>query len=406
MILSGRGAGKTRTGAEWVVHRAEHGPFHPIALVGQTKADVRDTMIEAGASSIMKISNPWFTPRYEPSKRRVTWPNGVIATAFSGDEPDQLRGPQHGSAWVDELAKFKYPDETWSNLEFGLRLGETPRVVITTTPRPIPIIKRLSTEDGTILTRVSTYDNWHNLSPTFIKRVIRRYEGTRLARQELYGEIIGDVEGALWTRDMIEATRVSKAPDLVRIVVGVDPHASSGETGIIVAGLGSGGHGYILDDRTTGGKPAEWGGQVAAAYNTWMADKVVAEANHGGDMVVYTISSVDSVVGKQTKKLYASRGKRTRAEPVSALYEKGEIHHVGMFSDLEDEQCSWVQGESDSPNRMDAMVWAITELMLDTPGVLSTSKVDFYARSSGITEVEKPARSSQEIDKLLSECEQ
>lgn len=370
LLRSGRGAGKTRTGAEWVINRAKNGPFFPIALIGQTKADVRDTMIEVGESSILKISPPWFMPVYEPSKRRLTWPNGVIATAFSGDEPDQLRGPQHGSAWVDELAKFKYSQDTWDNLEFGLRLGSNPQAVITTTPRPIPIIKKLLADPAIIDRVVSTYANIHNLAPSYIERVIERYEGTRLGRQELHGELLEDVPGALWTRAVIEASRVTKHPALKRVVVGVDPHATVGETGIVVAGIApcfckgkTEDHAFVIDDLTTGGSPETWGRQVATGYHKHGGNLIVAEANNGGDMVILTIKVVDPAVA--TKKVWASRGKYTRAEPIAALYEQGKVHHVGAFAPLEDEMCSFVPGESDSPNRMDALVWSLTELMVD-----------------------------------------
>lgn len=369
LLRSGRGAGKTRTGAEWIINRAKNGPYQPIALVGQTKADIRDTMIEVGESSILKISPPWFMPLYEPSKRRLTWPNGVIATAFSGDEPDQLRGPQHGSAWVDELAKFKYPQETWDNLEFGLRLGSSPQVVITTTPRPIPIIKQLIADSDIVDRVVSTYANIHNLAPSYIKRVVKKYEGTRLGQQELHGHVMDDVPGALWQRDFIENGRVMRHPDLVRVAVGVDPHTSTGESGIIVAGLGIDGDGYVLDDLSTGGSPDAWARQAVTGYHKHQADRIAAEANNGGDMVISTIKTIDPKVA--TKKLWASRGKQTRAEPVSALYEQGKVHHVGMFAALEDELCTWIPGETaESPNRLDGLVWVLTELMLGEAGGL------------------------------------
>lgn len=380
LLRSGRGAGKTRTGAEWVIHRAKNGPYYPIALVGQTKADVRDTMIEVGESSILKSSPPWFKPKYEPSKRRVTWPNGVIATAFSGDEPDQLRGPQHGSAWVDELAKFKYPDETWDNLEFGLRLGPNPQVVVTTTPRPIPIIKQLVADPDVVDQVTSTYANIHNLAPSYIQRVVKKYEGTRLGRQELHGLILDDTPGALWTRALIEANRVRRYPDLIRIVVGVDPPASTtGTAGIVVAGIGRCDckgveelHGFVLEDLSMSGSPHAWAKQAVTGYHKYRADRLAAEANNGGDMVISTIETVDS--GVSTEKLWASRGKYTRAEPVAALYEQGKVHHVGMFAELEDEYCTWVPGE-DSPNHLDAAVWALTELMV---GAAGAAIMDYY----------------------------
>jgi phage terminase large subunit-like protein len=208
LLRSGRGFGKSRAGAEWVRHRAEHGPYVPIALVGQTKADVRDTMVELGESSILKISPPWFRPHFEASKRRLTWPNGMTATFFSGDEPDQLRGPQHGTAWIDEIAKFRYPQESWNNLMLGLRIGADPRVLVTSTPRPIPIIRQLITDPHTVDVTGNTYENANNLSPVFLSEVRRQYEGTRIGRQELYGEILEDVEGALWKRDMIRYVRL------------------------------------------------------------------------------------------------------------------------------------------------------------------------------------------------------
>jgi len=326
-------------------------------------------MVELGESSIVKISPPWFKPVYEPSKRRLTWPNGVTATTFSGDKPDQLRGPQHGAVWVDELAKFRFPSETWDNMEFGLRLGDRPQVVVTTTPRPIPIIKRLLDDPDIIDRAVSTYANIGNLSPSFIKRIIKRYEGTHLARQELHGLILEDDPRALWSRDLLEHTRVNKPPDLHRIVVAIDPHATSGQTGIVVAGIGMYNderHGYTLDDVTPpeGVKPHVWGSAAVAAYHKWRADCIVGEVNNGGDMVENVIRNVPDGRNVAYKMVRATRGKYTRAEPVSAIFQQGRGHHVGNFADLEDELCTWIPGE-DSPNRLDAEVWAYTELMLD-----------------------------------------
>jgi len=365
LIRSGRGFGKTRTGAEWIIHRAQHGPYKPIALVGQTKADVRDTMIEIGESSILKCSPPWFVPHYEPSKRRLTWPNGMVATVFSGDEPGQLRGPQHATAWVDELAKFRYPTETWDMLMLGLRLSEDPRAIVTTTPRPIKVIRDLLADPDTVEVTGSTYENLGNLSPIFIKQVIRRYEGTRLGQQELYGALLDDVPGALWTRKGIETTRVREAPDMVRIVVAVDPAVSAGEEsnehGLIVAGIDRQRHGYVLEDCTLRGSPSEWAKTAIAAYHRWQANGIIAENNQGGDMVRYTLETIDPAV--PVKMVHASRGKMTRAEPVSSLYEQGRVHHVGMFAELEDQLCTWVPGE-DSPDRLDALVWAFTELLV------------------------------------------
>lgn len=376
LLRSGRGAGKTRTGAEWVISRARQKGHPPIALIGQTKADVRDTMIELGESSILKISPPWFMPIYESSKRRLTWPNGVTATAFSGDEPDQLRGPGHGTVWIDELAKMRYPQEIWDNMELGLRQGDKPQVVITTTPRPIPIIKKLIADPEIVDRAVSTFANLANLAPAFIKRIMTKYQGTRLGRQELYGEVLGDVIGALWSIGLLEKTRVVQFPHLHRIVVAVDPHATSGQTGIVVAGIARDLqgmiHGYTLEDITPveGAKPAVWGQAAVTVYHKWKADIIVAEINHGGDMIENVIRNVQGGRNVSYKTVRATRGKYTRAEPVSNLFDQNRAHHVGYFPDLEDELTSWVPGE-DSPNRLDAEVWAYTELMLGGPNTLT-----------------------------------
>ncbi len=385
LLRSGRGFGKTRTGAEWVVERARSG-FRRIALVGQSKADVRDTMIELGDSSILKAAPPWFMPKYEPSKRRLTWPNGAVAMVYSGDEPDQLRGPQHDSAWVDELAKFRYPDQTWSNLMFGLRIGERPQVVVTTTPRPIPLIKRLMASPMTVDVQRPSYDNIANLSPTYIREVLDPYKGTRLGRQEIGGEILDDNPGALWKRSDIEQYRVTDMPALQRIVVAIDPTATAtgDEAGIIVAGVAMVGrdrHLYVLDDVSTHGSPHVWASAAVAAYNKWRADRIVAEVNNGGEMVEATIRMEDPRVAY--KSVYASRGKVTRAEPIAAVYEQGRGHHVGMFAQLEDELCQWEAG-SDSPNRLDALVWAATDLALaGGPGAAVTDYVGDTADDGG-----------------------
>ncbi|MBA7618923.1 hypothetical protein ES703_26255 [subsurface metagenome] len=368
LLLSGRGGGKTRTGAQLTCKWAREG-FSPIALVGQTKADVRDTMVEVGDSAILNISPPWFRPDYESSKRRLTFPNGVLAIIYSGDEPDQLRGPQHQKAWVDELSKFKYPQDTWDNLMFGLRIGEKPQAVVTTTPRPIKVIKELVADKRTAVTRGHTLENRDNLAPDFLTYILRKYEHTRLGRQELAGEILDDNPDALWERGRIDELRVRKHPDLIRVVVGVDPAVSareeSSDTGIIVAGIAQVGdkmHGYILDDLTIKGTPDQWATAAVTGYHKALADKIIGEVNNGGDMVEHTVRTVDPTV--PFKSVHASRGKYVRAEPVSALYEQGRVHHVGFFSDLEDQLCEWVPGDT-SPDRLDALVWALTELMLE-----------------------------------------
>jgi len=363
LIRSGRGAGKTWTGANWVIERAKQN-LAPIALIAQTKADARDTMVELGPSSIMKVAPPDFMPEYEPSKRRLTFPNGATATVFSGDEPNQLRGPQHSTVWIDELAKFKYPDETWDNMEFGLRLGDAPQVLVTTTPRPLPIIRRLIKDKRTVDIVVSTFANKHNLSSSFLERIKARYDGSRLGKQELYGELLDDTPGALWTADLIDKTRVEDTPRMKRIVVGVDPAVSatttSNATGIVACGVGIDGHLYILADATIAGTPKEWGKAVINLYQNVKADKIIAEGNQGGDLVKANIRQIDRYA--PVKMVRATRNKFTRAEPIATLFEQGKAHIVGRLPQLEDELTTWVHGEK-SPDRLDAMVWGATELV-------------------------------------------
>jgi len=362
LVMAGRGFGKTRIGAEWVRDEVESGRRKRIALVGRTAADVRDVMIE-GESGIMACCPPWFTPIYEPSKRRVVWPNGAIATAYSGDEPNLLRGPQHDGFWCDELAAFRYRD-AWDMLLLGLRLGADPRGVVTTTPRPKAVVRELTKDSTCVVTRGSTYDNAANLAPSFLSRIVSRYEGTSLGRQELYAELLDDMPGALWTRGLIDANRVAQAPGLRRIVVGVDPAISntgdSDYTGIVVCAIGQDGHGYVLEDRSVRGTPEQWASRAVAAYHDHKADRIVAEKNQGGDMVESTIRHVDPNVAYRG--VHASKGKLPRAEPISALYEQGRCHHVGVFAGLEEEMCNYVPGAEKSPDRMDAAVWAFTEL--------------------------------------------
>lgn len=365
LLRSGRGFGKTRAGAEWVIDRVKKG-FKRIALIGQTKADVRDAMIEVGESSILQVSHPRFRPNYEPSKRRLTWPNGAIAISYSGDEPDQLRGEQEDTVWIDELSKFKYPKDTWDNMEFGLRIGPNPQVIVTTTPRPIPIIKDLINDPDIKDVRGNSYENIDNLSEKYINRVIRKYEGTRLGRQEIHGHILEDNPDALWTRKIIENNRKNKAPKLIRVAIAIDPQATdnimSSETGIIGGGLSEDRHVWILEDATVKGSPDKWGNAAVTAYHKLEADRVIGEINNGGDMVEYVIRSIEANISY--KSVRASRGKYIRAEPVSALYEQGKVHHVGSFPDLEDQLCEWVPGDK-SPDRLDALVWLVTFLMPD-----------------------------------------
>ncbi len=364
MILSGRGWGKTRTGSETVLEWVRDGARH-IALVGQTKADVRDTMVELGESSILKIAPQSLRPSYEPSKRRLTFPNGAVATIYSGDEPDQLRGPQHDRAWVDEFAKFKYPREIWNNLLFGLRLGD-PRCLITTPPRPLKILKEIMGRDSTVTVQRPTTDNLANLSENYKREIIDPVAGTQLARQELEGQILEDIEEALWRRQWIDDERAALVPPLLRVVVGVDPaitsNPESAETGILVVGKSADAQGWVLGDYSLRGKPAEWAREAVAAFHKHMANMFVAEVNQGGEMVELTIHTVwpEAVVDV----IHASRGKQTRAEPVAALYEQGRIHHVGSFPELEDQMCSWIPNVDKSPDRIDALVHAMNALGL------------------------------------------
>mgnify|MGYP003393327054 CR=1 FL=1 len=367
LILAGRGYGKTRTAAEQVLLWARE-PKQRIALVAETAADARDVIVE-GESGILACAPPWARPKYEPSKRRVTWPNGTIATTYSGDDPEQLRGPQHHKAHIDELGKYRYADDLWSNLELGLRLGEQPQVVVATTPRPIPVLRALLKDPGTVVTRGNTYENQANLAQSFFDRIRSKYEGTRLGRQELYAELLEDTPGALWTRADLDTDRVAGVPALRRIVVGLDPGS---DAGIIVAGLGEDLHGYILDDASVSGAPMGWARQAIAAYTRHRANVIIAEKNHGAEMVETTLRTVDPQAAIET--VWASQGKYARAEPVSALYAQHRVHHVGAFPLLEDELCSWVPGEGlPSPNRLDACVWALTALMLTGPAAETAS---------------------------------
>ena len=370
MMLAGRGAGKTRAGAEWVKQQVDAGAMR-IALVAPTAADVRDTMVE-GSSGLLSVYAEADRPNYEPSKRRITWPGGAIATLFSADEPDRLRGPQHEIAWADELAAWNRADDAWANLMMGLRLGAS-RVCVTTTPRPTPLIRDLVKRDGkdVAVTRASTRANFPNLSETFKNQIIAQYEGTRLGRQELDAEILDDVPGALWTRELVEKSRQSENGDRRRVVIGVDPAATSSETsdhtGIVVAALGTDGRGYVLEDASLRATPNRWGSVVSKLMDAYDADRIVAEKNNGGDMVRYVLQTVrpDAPVTL----VHAKRNKITRAEPIAALYEQGKVHHPNPLPALEDEMCSY-DGSGDSPDRLDAAVWALTSLMLGNQGAL------------------------------------
>ena len=369
MIKAGRGWGKTRTGAEWVRERAKD-PSERIALVGRTAADVRDTMVE-GSSGIMRIFPENERPLYEPSKRRITFASGAQASCFSADEPDLLRGPQHSSVWADELAAWRFDRDAWDNLMFGFRLGNKPRCCITTTPRPTKLVREIMARPDCSITGGSTYDNAGNVADSFLTTILSRYEGTRLGRQEIHAEVLDENPGALWSPKVIEQNRVRVAPAMRRIVVAIDPavtsNADSDETGIIGAGLGEDGHGYILADLSGVMAALEWAKAAVGWYKDNGADRIIAEVNNGGDLVELTIRTVDPYASYSAVR--ATRGKMIRAEPIAALYAQGRVHHVGTFAALEDQMTSFDPATSKkSPDRMDAAVWALTELMLGSQG--------------------------------------
>jgi phage terminase large subunit-like protein len=372
LLLGGRGAGKTRAGAEWVrgiVARAT--PVMRIALVGETAADAREVMIE-GESGILRVYPRRERPVWESGRRRIVWPNGAVAHAFSADDPDQLRGPQFEAAWCDELCKWRRADAAFDMLQFGLRLGTAPRQLITTTPRPIPLLKRILADPLTVVSRARTADNAKNLAPTFLERIEARYAGTRLGRQELDAEIIEDLPNALFPRALIEAARIApeRVAHLARIVVAVDPPASSragsNACGIVAAGIGADDRLYVLADETAAQlSPLEWASRTIRLYRRLEADRIVVEVNQGGEMARVVIAEIDGSV--PVTAVRATRNKRLRAEPVAALYEQGRVSHVGAFPALEDEMAEFgPDGLSNgrSPDRLDALVWAITHLAL------------------------------------------
>lgn len=385
--MAGRGFGKTRMGSEWVRQLAEKFPGCRIALVGETAADVRDVMIK-GDSGLIACDPNLSDDCWSPTNRCLTWPNGTKAWAYNATEPDQLRGPQHHFAWVDELAKFRYIQATWDQVQFGLRLGEHPQVLVTTTPQPKPLIKKLVADKDTVVTSGSTLDNQANLAKNTVKQLYDRYGGTRLGRQELEGEILGDIPGALWNREDIDNARLDEAPeDLEKVVVAVDPAASSNEgsdeNGIVVVGFARDkdgyAHGYVLEDASLKGTPEEWAKTAVRMYRKWQADKIIAEKNNGGEMVGSVIKAVDRSL--PVKLVHASRGKVVRAEPISALYEQGRIHHIGRFDLLEDQMCLFsvdnIRNENTgSPDRVDALVWGLTEIFEKLAGRRKVTTTD------------------------------
>jgi len=373
VMLGGRGSGKTRAGAEWVrdqaIGEASLGrEAARIALVGKTISDVRNVMIE-GVSGLLAISPRHERPLFEPSKRRLSWANGAVAEIFSADERESLRGPQFTHAWVDELAKWRDGEKAWDMLQFGLRLGDAPQCVVTTTPRAHAYLKKIMSDPASVTTHLKTADNEMNLAPVFLEEMVRRYSGSDLGRQELFGEIVEENESALWRRHWIEETRASEAPPLTRVVVALDPPVTSTKAsdacGIVVAGLGEDKRAYVLADRTLQGRePDVWANAALAAYDDFHADCLVVEVNQGGDLIAKVLKQFRDV---PVKSVYATRGKFLRAEPVAALYAQARVVHAGRFVKLEDQMCAFgSDGRVDgrSPDRVDALVWALTELML------------------------------------------
>lgn len=365
LVMAGRGWGKSRCGAEWIIEQVRQG-FTKIGLIGPTASAVRDIMIE-GDSGILTISIPDLRPLYEPSKRKLTWPNGAVAYTFSAEEPDRLRGPQFQKMWCEELATWKYA-ESWDMAKLCLRLGPKPQAIITTTPKPKRVIKELINDKSCVVSGGSTYENIQNLSPNFFKTIVEKYEGTTLGQQEIYAILLEELPDALWQRSTIANNRVSdiNLDELIRIVIGIDPAGTkketSAETGILVCGIDANGEGYVIDDLSCRKRPKGWASKGIGAYHRYKADRIVAEVNFGGDMVESVIRNIDPNVSY--KSVNASRGKRVRAEPISALYEQGKIHHIGTFKDLEDQMCNFTPETKTSPDRIDALVWSFTELIL------------------------------------------
>lgn len=376
LYLAGRGAGKTRTGAETCREWVRQG-YRRLGLIAPTAADARDVMVEGESGLLAACSSSdkdysgreMGKPLYEPSKRRVTWANGAMATLYSADEPERLRGPQHDKMWADELCAWRR-QETWDLALFGLRLGDNPQIFVSTTPKPQKLIMDLVKDEHCHVTRGSTYSNMANLSPAFLRVIKEKYEGTRLGEQELMGLILEEAEGALWTREMLETTRLGEIPGNLwfkKIVVAVDPATTNKEdsdaTGIVVVGLGADGDGYVLADNTGHYSPAGWAERVDSTFKLWQADEVVAEGNQGGDMVKHVLHSVNPNL--PVKIVHASRSKRARAEPVAALFEKKKAHLIGHHRELEDQLCNWEPLAGDeSPDRLDAMVWGFYRLII------------------------------------------
>ena len=366
LILAGRGWGKTRTGAEDIAAYAMENPNRICGVVAPTGGDLRRVCFE-GPSGLMKVIPPECILGYNKSSMEIKLWNGSVIQGYAAIEPDRLRGPQFHRLWADELAAWRYP-ETYDQMMFGLRLGKNPRLVITTTPRPTPLIMSLvkRADDDVHLTKGSTFENYENLAESAIQQLKEKYEGTRLGRQELYADILDDTEGALWKHSEIERDRIQKAdmPLFQRIIVGVDPAVTnsenSDETGIVVCGIGQDGKYYVLEDASLKASPDTWARVAVESFFKHQADRIVAEVNNGGDLVERLIRTIDNTVPYTP--VTASRGKIVRAEPIAALYEQRKVHHVGTLPELEDQMCSYTAGSKKSPDRLDALVWALTEL--------------------------------------------
>lgn len=395
MFLAGRGAGKTRSGAEWVRSQVKRGKKR-IALLAPTASDCRDTLVE-GESGILAVSwvhdhdddgIPMGVPKYEPSKRQLSWENGAIAKMYSAEEPERLRGPQFDAAWADELCAWTQDMETWDMLMFGLRLGDCPQVFVSTTPKPRKLLKDILSESTTLVSTGSTYDNIDNLAPSYVKKMKEKYEGTRLGQQELHAQLLSEAQGALWNHELLDNSRLNPGdplPEFERIVVAIDPATTSNKTsdhtGIVVAGLYQGQdfkEAVVLADHSGRYSPQEWAEKAVELFHSYGADRVVAESNQGGDLVKYTLTTVDPEI--PVKLVFASRGKSARAEPISALYEQGRVKHVPGLHELEEQQVEWepLSGHA-SPDRIDALVWALTELLF---GGRKKPKLALFAKSS------------------------
>ncbi len=396
LFMAGRGSGKTRAGAEWIIDGVRKGECKNIALVAETAADARKVLVE-GPGGILQNSPPDFMPEYQWTNRQLTWPNGAIATTYSGQEPGQLRGPGHDRAWADEVAKWRYAEEAWDDgLIMGLREGDNPQVMVTTTPQNVPIMRQLvkdarSDDPNTVLTTGNTYENRAHLAPKYLAHLLNKYEGTRRGRQELHAELLEDNPNALWQRAWIDETRMGGdlgkkeldalvqrlLPGMTYAVVGVDPAVSaketSSETGIVTAATNGHGEYYVFDDASLRGRPQEWAEASIGTFHAHRVNCMIGEVNNGGDLIEMAIHTEDPNI--PFKAVHASRGKATRAEPISMLYEQRRVHHVGKFGVLEAQMCDWQPNTGmDSPDRLDALVWALTALQRPEP----TTSVKVY----------------------------